>query len=269
MANDNQQLKSWEQVYQAAFKDTPADQLKMRAAFQEATRNGVPDVVALSLARQEAFTIAGVGAFAVEAQHNMAALALQLHHDLNERTGYLSREVGRLWQQRGRGGLGTQLYNGVAGSVIGQRLGLTPIPGPAPAPFNPIPHAPNPHRNATTPPVISAKLATIITPGGTIDFAPAAIAGDPTDAAFYLNITLNALSSAAIGDTICHVTFGTAYDKAPIINRNFESAFAGSPLYLSGITASGFDIKTNIALVGGTTFVGSFSTLPTSGDSTF
>lgn len=257
----------WEVPYRKAFVESTLAELKKTAIFDAAKAQAVDDKTAELMGRLEVFTLLSVGSMAHEASQNIATVALQIHNDLNNRTAYLGREVGRIWQAMPAQSLGTTLFNSVAGSTIGQRLGLTPIAAPVPEDFNPVPQAPNRHKNPTTPPVLSNKLATITGGGGTISIADP----DPkaTDQSFVVNITFGAGSTAAIGDTVVKVSFGSAYDKIPVVIFSTAGSFAPAPFTIANLTTAGFEIKSNNAISGSLSFAVSFVTSPSYGDSTY
>lgn len=267
--SSDKKLGPWKAAYELAYMQPKAEVLEGTAIFDLATKAGADKTTSALLARLELFTIASVGALAQEGQQNASVLALQLHNDLNNRTSYLAREVGRLWRAMPSPSLGSSLYNSVAGSVIGQRLGLMPIQTTQPEPFNPVPPGPNRHKDTAFPPTLSSKLATITGGGGSI------VLTEPepraTDSAFQITVTFGAGSSALLGDLVCEVNFGSSYDVIPVVT--FSNSGSGSffplPLVATNVTKTGFLLKTFAAVGGNHVFLFNVSVTPSAGDSTF
>lgn len=261
-------LTPWKAAYQLAFITAEPKAITGSAIYQAAREKQIDATTAELMARLELFTLASVGALAQEGQQNSSVLALQIHNDLNNRTAYLAREIGRLWRSMPSPSLSTQLYNGVAGSVIGQRLGLTPIAQPQ-EPFDPVPRGFNRHKDPAFPPTLQDKLGTITGGGGTIVLA------DPepkaTDISFEVIVTFGAGSSAAANDVIARVNFGSSYDVIPVVNFSCANGgtFAPMPLVAWNVTKTGFEIRTTNAIGGNHVFRFSCTVSPSSGDSTF
>lgn len=264
----NKQDKTpWDVPYSKAFVEATEQQLLQTAIATAGKKAGLDDKTAGLMGRLEILNLISVGAMAHEANQNSATLALQLHNDINLRTSFLGREIGRLWQAMPAPSLGTTLFNSVAGSTIGQRLGLSPLVPAQPAEFDPVPKSANRHKSDQTPPVLSSLLATITGGGGSIALAdpePKAV-----DAAFVVSILFGAGSSAAVGDTVAKVTFGTPYDKIPVVNFSLSGTFAPSPFVVTNVSKTGFDIRCNSGVGGSLTFAMSITTAPSFGDSTF
>ncbi len=258
-------LKGWEEVYRMTWDAVPAEALKERAIYKEALSKGVDASLAGLLARMEVFTVAMGGSVAQASQTSLMSVGMQLHHHLNERTAYLARETGRELQRQRKyaPGVGTALWNAAAASTVGQAIGLRVVEQ---EPFNPIPKAANPHKSDGTPPVVSARFAGIIGPGGTIELATEPKA---TDAAFLIRMTFAAGSSANNADIACHIAFGSGYQKMPLVLLSTSTVFSPPPFSIVNLTNDGFDIRVNAAIGGAQVFDLSILSAPTFGDPNF
>lgn len=269
MKNSDEVITPWKAAYKMAFVSAEEKTLDGTAIVDLAKKLGIDKTMAQAMARLELFTLASVGALAQEGQQSSTILALQLHNDLNNRTSYLAREIGRIWRAMPAPSLGTTLYNSVAGSVIGQRLGLAPVQQVQSEPFNPVPQGPNRHKDPAFPPTLADKLPTITGGGGTItvtDPQPKA-----TDSAFQVVVTFGAGSTAAANDVIARVVFGSSYDVIPVVNFSCANpgTFSPMPLVAWNVTKTGFEIRTLTAIGGGHVFNFNVTVSPSSGDSTF
>lgn len=262
-------LTPWKAAYKMAFADAKDDTLQGTAIFDLAKRLGTDKATGELLARLELFTLAAVGSLAQEGQQNTTVLALQLHNDMNNRTSFLAREVGKMWRAMPAPSVGTTLYNSLAGSVLGQRLGLVQIQSPQPELFDPVPKGPNRHKDTAFPPTLADKLATITGGGGAITVS------DPqpkaTDSAFQVVVTFGAGSTAAANDVIARVVFGSSYDVIPVVNFSCANngTFSPMPLVAWNVSKTGFDIRTLTAIGGSHVFYFSVTVSPSAGDSTF
>lgn len=262
-------LTPWKAAYELAFIKAEDKTIEGTAIFDLSKRAGADKQTGALLSRLELFTLASVGALAQEGQQNATVLALQLHNDLNNRTSYLAREIGRLWRAMPAPSLGTTLYNSVAGSVLGQRLGLTPMQPTQQEPFNPVPQGPNRHKDTAFPPTLSNKLVTVTGFGGSITLSepePKA-----TDAAFQVSVVFGALSAAVANDLVAQVTFGSSYDVIPVVNFSCSGngSFFPMPLVAWNVTKTGFELRTLGAIAGVQQFLFNVTVSPSAGDSTF
>lgn len=217
----------WDSAYSLAFGDKATKKLQEREIYNEAISAGLDKTQAGLLARLESFVLASVGAMSQESQNNLAAVMLQQQNSLNERTGFLAREVGRLHQQLRQGSVGTALWNGVAGSVIGQRLGLQPINTPAaPAPVNLVPKASDPHADTSNPPEI-ALSSTLQTAGFTFEIDETVSQSDRSGCIIVKNSSGSDYNTSAGVDLIT-ITYHKAYAERPIVTAYVESNASGA-----------------------------------------
>ena len=238
---------SWAAVFDLAFGMDP-DKLSKRQMYDAAIKAGADKSMAQLFARGEALTLAAVGQFAHETQQNIIAVSLQQQNALNDRTSYLAREVGRLWQEIGKPTLATRLWDAAAGSVIGQRIGLSPTvkATPAPAPFNPVPQgSSDPHADIAHPPEITLSGA-LTTAGFTFTTDSTASFCDRTGVVILKNESGSAVTMSA-GVDLFTVDYHTPYAERPIVTAYVE----GSGSSTSGLV--GMCVAKNGGLMDGCT----------------
>ncbi len=234
MAPSTQNNKNpWAQAYETAWNKQSPQDLQKRPIYKDAISAGIDPKIATQLARLEAFTLASSSGLAAEAQNSLVAVGLQLQHDLNLRTSYLGREIGKLWQAR-QGGIGTAIWNAAAATTIGRNLGLQPVATAAVPPnFNPYPKPVNPQANPGTPPTFALS--------STLTTATFTIAADPTvsltDRGGVLILTNGAGAGYNFGTSgaeILTVTFHTPYTQVPSITAYAQTDASSTTVGLYG-----------------------------------
>lgn len=246
MNNEERITEEFRNLYRLAI-ESASDPIRRGKlySYSESKKQGIDDNTASMLGFLESLNLASMARTGTAARRDLVAMVSALQQDFDERTSALALGVAQIkakMESRG-GSVANSAWNWAAGTAIGQQIGMKPVPPPsyypAPDPVTVPPTVPNPHRQASSPPIVSGLNGALTGGGGYIEVANSA-SFTSTDTQFALDLVPNGGNLPPV-NFLCHVDFGTPYDRLPTIQIQ-ANAKVNPDLYVENLTTTGFDL---------------------------